>query len=111
MGSPTARTRLEKQWSRLKGLAFGAGLLDNVGDAYRYLMNTYQQGDRIFLFGFSRGAYTVRALAGVLYMFGLLTPGNDALIRYIIRMFARHSRKQGGKLATFDVAHEFKKTF
>ena len=56
MGSPTARNRIERGWTRLKGLAFGAGLMANVGDAYRYLMNTYRDGDRIFLFGFSRGA-------------------------------------------------------
>jgi uncharacterized protein (DUF2235 family) len=39
MGSPNARNRIEKQWSRVKGLAFGAGLLGNVADAYRYLMD------------------------------------------------------------------------
>lgn len=55
MGSPQARGRLERTWTRLKGLAFGAGLIENVADAYRYLMNTYADGDRIFLFGFSGG--------------------------------------------------------
>jgi uncharacterized protein (DUF2235 family) len=38
----------------------------NLADAYTYLMQTYQPGDRIFIFGFSRGAYTARALAGML---------------------------------------------
>src|ERR1041385_847873 len=86
MGAPTATNRLSKAWSVIMGLAFGAGLLANVGDAYRYLMDTYEDGDRVFLFGFSRGAYTARALAGVLHMFGLLCPGNDGLIPYIIPM-------------------------
>src|ERR1700674_4497018 len=58
MGSPTARNRLEKRWSRVKGLAFGAGLTANVADAYRYLMNVYADGDNVYLFGFSRGSYT-----------------------------------------------------
>jgi uncharacterized protein (DUF2235 family) len=58
MGAPNARGPISREWSRVKGLAFGAGLMDNVSDAYRYLMNTYREGDRIFLFGFSRGAYT-----------------------------------------------------
>src|SRR5947209_11463727 len=62
MGAPTARTRIEKTCSRIKGLAFGGGLLDNVADAYRYLMDVYADGDDIYLFGFSRGAYTVRVL-------------------------------------------------
>jgi type VI secretion system (T6SS) phospholipase Tle1-like effector len=95
----------------LKGLAFGAGLLDNVADAYRYLMETYEDGDRLFLFGFSRGAYTARALGAVLHMYGLLSPGNDGLIPYILRMFAQKSRKAGGIQQTLDVAHEFKRVF
>lgn len=60
MGDPTAHNKVSELWSVVKGLAFGAGLLANVGDAYRYLMNTYQEGDKVFIFGFSRGAYTAR---------------------------------------------------
>lgn len=77
MASPTAQNWVEKQWSQIKGLAFGAGLLSNVGGAYRYLMDVYADGDHVYLFGFSRGSYTARALAGVLHMYGLLSPGND----------------------------------
>lgn len=111
MGSPNARTWVEKQWSRVKGLAFGAGFLDNVADAYRYLMSVYADGDRVYMFGFSRGSYTVRALAGVLHMYGLLCPGNDGLIPYIIAMFARKSRQAAGMSQTLDVAENFKATF
>lgn len=111
MGAPTATNRLSKAWSVVMGLAFGAGLLANVGDAYRYLMDTYEAGDKVFLFGFSRGAYTVRALAGVLHMFGLLCPGNDGLIPYVIRMFAQRTRKAAGMTHTFEVAQDFKDTF
>jgi uncharacterized protein (DUF2235 family) len=53
------------------GLLFGNALLSNIEDAYRFLMDLYEDGDHIYLFGFSRGAYTVRGLAGVLHMFGL----------------------------------------
>lgn len=111
MGSPQARGRLERTWTRLKGLAFGAGLIENVADAYRYLMNTYADGDRIFLFGFSRGAYTARVLGGVLQMFGLLCPGNEGHIPYVMRMYAerrRHAHRRQGSAGT-DV--EFKYTF
>jgi uncharacterized protein (DUF2235 family) len=111
MGSPTARNWIEKRWSQIKGLAFGAGLLSNVGDAYRYLMDVYADGDRVYLFGFSRGSYTARALAGVLHMYGLLCPGNDALIPYIIQMYARKTRKAAGMTQTFNVADFFKATF
>jgi uncharacterized protein (DUF2235 family) len=111
MGAPTAHNKISRAWSSVMGLAFGAGLLANVGDAYRYLMNVYEDGDRVFIFGFSRGAYTARALAGLLHMFGLLCPGNDGLIPYIIRLFAKRTRKAGGMTHTFEVASGFKATF
>jgi uncharacterized protein (DUF2235 family) len=111
MGAPTATNKVSEAWSIVMGLAFGAGLLTNVGDAYRYLMNTYEDGDNIYLFGFSRGAYTVRALAGVLHMYGLLCPGNDGLIPYITKMYARRTRTAAGMTHTFKVADGFKATF
>ncbi|HKV06287.1 MAG TPA: DUF2235 domain-containing protein [Candidatus Acidoferrales bacterium] len=111
MGAPTAHNRLSRAWSVLTGLAFGAGLLPNVGDAYRFLMNVYEDGDNVFLFGFSRGAYTVRALAGVLHMFGLLYGGNVGLIPYVIRLYAKRTRKAAGMTDSFKVAEGFKDTF
>ncbi|KZP16562.1 hypothetical protein FIBSPDRAFT_748690 [Athelia psychrophila] len=48
--------------------------------AYQWLSNQYRQGDKIFLFGFSRGAYQVRALAGMIETVGLLLPGNQSQI-------------------------------
>ena len=61
---------------RLTGGAFGRGLDKNIEDAYRFLMRNYIKGDEIFLFGFSRGAYTVRSLAGLIRNCGLLKPIN-----------------------------------
>ena len=54
--------------------ATGHGLRKNVEDAYRFLMQVHEAGDRVFLFGFSRGAFTVRSLAGMLHRCGLLRP-------------------------------------
>jgi uncharacterized protein (DUF2235 family) len=53
------------------GLAFGYGLKANVGQMYLELAKLYKEGDKVFLFGFSRGAFTVRALAGLIYRCGL----------------------------------------
>jgi len=111
MGSPSARNKWEKQWDRIKGMAFGYGLSSNISDAYRYLMDTYADGDRVFVFGFSRGAYTARALAGLLHMFGLLCPGNEGLIPYVVRMFRERSRQAGGLDPILAVANNFKNTF
>ena len=52
-------------------------------------MQNYINGDRISIFGFSRGAYTARALAGMLHKVGLLTPGNEEQIPFAYKMFAR----------------------
>ena len=55
-------------------MATGFGLDENVLSAYRFLVENYQEGDKICLFGFSRGAYTVRVLAGFIHMVGLMKP-------------------------------------
>jgi uncharacterized protein (DUF2235 family) len=57
---------------RLIGGAFGYGLSRNIRDGYRFLAQNYAPGDRIFLFGFSRGAYTARSLAGLIHNCGVL---------------------------------------
>lgn len=110
-GSPSSHNKLEAFFSVVWGLAFGAGLLRYVGDAYRFLMNAYEDGDRIYLFGFSRGAYTARAISGMLHMFGLLHRSNDGLIPYVIRLYARRTREAKGMKMHFEVAEGFKETF
>jgi hypothetical protein len=59
-------------WERAMGGATGAGLDRNIMSGYHWLCRTYQADDRIFLFGFSRGAYTVRSLSGFVVACGLL---------------------------------------
>ena len=85
------------------GRAFGAGLQQNVEDAYRYLMDRYRDGDKVFLFGFSRGAFTVRALAGMLHKCGLLQKGSNNLIPYASKIYNRRDNR--------DVAAGFKATY
>lgn len=87
----------DSAWSRLKqrtaavfGLVTGAGLDENILDAYRFLCLTHRAGDRIFLFGFSRGAYTVRALAGMVHMVGLLPPDQIGLAEQALNAY-KHS--------------------
>lgn len=72
---------------KVLGMAFGVGLTANLKDAYRYLMGAYEPGDRVYVFGFSRGAYTARTLAGLVHMCGLLPPGNDNLVDYAVRLY------------------------
>jgi uncharacterized protein (DUF2235 family) len=58
---------------KLAGGAFGAGLFQKIKDGYTKIAQVYEQGDELFLFGFSRGAYTVRCLAGMIAVCGLPT--------------------------------------
>jgi len=66
--------------SHLLGGAFGYGLSDNVLDGYRWLCQTWRPGDEIYLFGFSRGAYTARSLGGLIRKCGLLKRGADGSV-------------------------------
>lgn len=52
--------------------ATGWGLSDNLKDAYRFIVEHYEPGDELFLFGYSRGAFTVRSLGGMIYNAGIL---------------------------------------
>lgn len=77
----------ESELRRIWGQATGKGIRQNICEAYRFLMDWHMPGDRVFLFGFSRGAYTARALSGMLHQVGLLTEGNLGLIDYAYDMY------------------------
>ncbi|RMF15248.1 MAG: DUF2235 domain-containing protein [Alphaproteobacteria bacterium] len=86
----------------LIGGAFGLGLLRNVCEAWRWLIDHYRPGDRIFLFGFSRGAYTARSLAGLLGLCGIPPADGkdiDAIVRKGVRVSRTRNRKRRQHLA------------
>jgi uncharacterized protein (DUF2235 family) len=72
---------------KLTGGAFGEGIEGNIRDLYRFLVYNYDTDDQIFLFGFSRGAFTVRTLAGFMNAFGLLQKADDF---YVPDLFAEY---------------------
>ena len=94
------------EWSRFKqnakgvfGLATGYGLDDNVLDAYRFLAQNFEAEDDIYLFGFSRGAYTVRVLAGFLHLVGLLHPDQLNIDGYALAAYKRASEQDDFSIA------------
>jgi uncharacterized protein (DUF2235 family) len=91
MSAPAALTRTAKAVSKAMGLAFGAGITKSIEDAYTFLMNNYRKDDAVYLFGFSRGAYTARAIAAMIYKCGLLESGNINLVPYASKMFKNQS--------------------
>ncbi|KAE9384653.1 WD40 repeat-like protein [Gymnopus androsaceus JB14] len=75
-------------------LAFALRFETILLDAYRWLSEMYRPGDRIYLFGFSRGAYQVRALAGMIEKVGLIHKGNEAQIPFAYELYARSTDYQ-----------------
>ncbi|MER8606011.1 DUF2235 domain-containing protein [Mesorhizobium sp. M1233] len=71
------------------GLATGYGLDENIMDAYRFVCQRYEDGDKLFFFGFSRGSYTVRAVAGLIYAIGLLRPEQLNVASYGLTAYKR----------------------
>jgi uncharacterized protein (DUF2235 family) len=107
-GASNSASYYFRKFVELWGRFSGWGLDANVKEAYRFLVEHYDHGtedengerqpDGIFLFGFSRGAYTVRVLAGFIHTVGLLHPNNLNLLDYAYRAYKRigenHDRRQ-----------------
>lgn len=77
------------KWQTLRGGIGGYGLSQNIRQAYQWLVENHEDGDRIFIFGFSRGAFTARSLAGVIKKCGLLRPGSLLTVKDV---FSRYER-------------------
>lgn len=72
---------------KLRGGMFGYGLDSNVIAAYRWLIENYSPGDDVFVFGFSRGAFTARSLTGLIAKCGLLQPGAPLSVEQVFRRY------------------------
>ena len=72
---------------RLSGGMFGFGLSENIRDGYRWLAANFRPGDELFLFGFSRGAYTARSLAGLIRKCGILRSTEKGLIHQAYELY------------------------
>jgi uncharacterized protein (DUF2235 family) len=110
---PNRVTRIGKFYSTVAGLAFGAGLTTDVMEGYCFLMEQWEPGDRVFIFGFSRGAYTARVLAGLLHTFGLMPRGAHNLLPYVIKYFrALSNRNNKDLMPELETTYrDFRRTF
>ena len=92
--------RSRQKFSEFWGMATGQGIDKNVKEAYRFLVENYNKGeteeerDRIWVFGFSRGAYTARMLAGFIWNLGLIEKRNLNLLDYVYRAYKRIGEKE-----------------
>ncbi len=80
---------LGTDWRKLTGNAAGMGITRNILEAYRFIFDHFEAGDRLFLFGFSRGGATVTSLAHFIDRFGILPRSRPGLIRQAWRLYRR----------------------
>ncbi|EPT01124.1 hypothetical protein FOMPIDRAFT_1087437, partial [Fomitopsis schrenkii] len=84
-------------------LCFAWYIDDHICSGYKFIMQNYRPGDKICLFGFSRGAYVARALAGMLHKVGLLPTDNMEQVPFAFKHYKR--------IGNDDVAEKYKKAF
>ncbi|GAA5866392.1 hypothetical protein JCM8547_000763 [Rhodosporidiobolus lusitaniae] len=93
-------------------MVFASSLGDHVMQGYEFLMNHYRPGDQIFLFGFSRGAFTARALVGMLEQVGLLPVGNKESIPLAYSIYKNSNQLSKNELTDkLTMSQGFKRTF
>jgi uncharacterized protein (DUF2235 family) len=78
---------LAERVRHFKALALGTGAFDDIAQAYEFLARHYEDGDRIYLFGFSRGAFTARSVSGMVNMYGLVQTPGLAVLGSLVRTY------------------------
>lgn len=94
-GVGSARVAFARSINSLLGGAFGVGLTDNIERAYRFLTFNYAPGDKIFVFGFSRGAFSARSFTGLLRTCGILQKGHVGKVREAVALYQNRDREAG----------------
>lgn len=86
---------LGTDWRKVTGSISGVGISKNILDCYEFLFENFEADDDIYLFGFSRGAATVRSLTGFLHLFGILPRSRKDLIHQAFRIYKieNHERR------------------
>ncbi|ACS43233.1 phospholipase effector Tle1 domain-containing protein [Methylorubrum extorquens] len=89
----------------LRGGMFGTGLIENVREAYRFLIFNYDPGDEVYVFGFSRGAYSARSFVGFIRHVG---PLHRLHVGRIDEALALYEKRQAGDGASEDDMRRFR---
>ncbi|KAJ5668753.1 hypothetical protein N7462_009823 [Penicillium macrosclerotiorum] len=110
--------RIKSAYQKAKDSAIGSSFDEHVMGGYKFLMRYYSPGDEIYFIGFSRGAYIARFLAEMLDYIGLLEAGNEELIRFAWKTFAKWQQRLGDteeekeeKKKLFSYMKAFRETF
>lgn len=101
------RPGLGTRWRKFSGNTFGLGISHNVRECYEFIFDNYQAGDGVYLFGFSRGAFTVRSLAGFIELFGILPKSKRELIKKAYEIYrGRNPKRREKKADEFLAKHQ-----
>ena len=88
--------------------ATGKGIDNNIMDAYKFIVWNYEPGDEIYLFGFSRGAYTARSLAGLIRKSGILKKNDLNLLSKAYQLYRNHdARPDSDEAREFRISNSF----
>lgn len=92
---------------------FAFSLEHHIISAYKYLMNNYEYGDKVYMFGFSRGAFIARVLAAMIERVGLLNKGSDYMLEMAWKIYEswEYAAQPAQPHYTTNLAQEFKRTF
>jgi uncharacterized protein (DUF2235 family) len=118
LSSTGTYSRIKSAYLKSKDSAVGSSFDQHVMGGYKFLMRYYHHGDDIYFFGFSRGAYIARFLAEMLDYIGLLEAGNEELIRFAWKTFAKWQQRSAStgedreeKRRLFKYMKAFRETF
>lgn len=81
-------------WRKISGSAAGRGISQNICECYQFIFENFEADDQIFLFGFSRGATTVRSLSGLIHLVGVLPKSRPELIKQAYKIYKIGDRKR-----------------
>lgn len=92
--------KVRREAERIDGLAFGRGVFDNITEGYRFLMRQWRaDDDQIWLFGFSRGAFTARSIGGMVNLFGLLPSHLASMVPTLVQLYFSDPTEQTRAIA------------
>jgi len=81
-------------WQKFSGNIAGAGISKNIQECYQFIFEHFEAGDQIYLFGFSRGAATVRSLASFIHYFGILPKSRPDLIKKAYKIYQIENKEK-----------------
>ena len=99
--------------SQVLDQAIGHTFDQHVIAGYRFIMRFYDEGDKIFVFGFSRGAFTARFLARMITTIGMLSKGNEEMVPFAYKAYKEYETGRGARTAEEHQKYmdSFKRTF